>query len=54
MRMIGGNENMANCVRMMYEGTKFCVKCGENEITTFAPQTRGLDRGAVEAHTCLT
>jgi transcription elongation factor Elf1 len=37
---IGVSENIVNCIRIIYEGTKFCVKCGENEVTTFAPQTR--------------
>jgi hypothetical protein len=45
MRMIGVSENMVNCIRIMYECTKFCVKCGENEVTTFAPQTTGVRRG---------
>jgi hypothetical protein len=45
MRSIGVSENMVNCIRIMYEGTKFCVKCGENEVTTFAPQTRGVRQG---------
>jgi hypothetical protein len=39
MRRIGVSENMLNCKRIMYESANFCVKCGENEVTTFAPQT---------------
>jgi hypothetical protein len=40
MRSIEVIENMANCIKIMYEVTTFCVKCGENnEATTFAPQT---------------
>jgi hypothetical protein len=45
VRRIGVSENMVNCIRITYEGTKFCVKCGENELTTFAPQTRGARQG---------
>jgi hypothetical protein len=45
MRRIGVSENMVNCIRIIYEGTKFCVKCGENEVTTFALQTRGVRQG---------
>jgi hypothetical protein len=45
MRRIGKSENMVDCIRIMYEGTKFCVKCGENEVTTFALQTRGVRQG---------
>jgi hypothetical protein len=47
MRRLGVSENMVNCTRIMYRGTKFCVKCGENEVTTIAPQTGGTDRSAV-------
>jgi RNA polymerase subunit RPABC4/transcription elongation factor Spt4 len=42
MRRIGARENMVNCIRIVYEGTKFCVECGENEVTSFAPQTNGI------------
>jgi hypothetical protein len=36
------SENMVNCIRIMYdEGTKYCVKCGENEVTTFILQMEG-------------
>jgi hypothetical protein len=45
MRRIGVSENMVNCIKIMYEGTKFCVKCEENEVTTFASQTRGVRQG---------
>jgi hypothetical protein len=45
MRRIGVGENMANCIKIMYECTKFCMKCGENKVTTFAPQTRGVRQG---------
>jgi hypothetical protein len=42
MRKIGVSENMVNCVGIMYEDTKFCVKCGVNEVPDFAPKTRGV------------
>jgi hypothetical protein len=48
MRRIGVSENMVNCIKIMYEGTKFCVKCGENEVTTFTPQTRGGGQTGVQ------
>jgi hypothetical protein len=32
---------MVNYTRIMYQGTKFCVKYGENKVTSFAPQTGG-------------
>jgi hypothetical protein len=45
MRRIGIRENIVNCIKIMYEGTKFCVKCGENEVRTFALQMRGVRQG---------
>jgi methylthioribose-1-phosphate isomerase len=36
---------MVNCTRIMNEGTKFCGKCWENEVKTFAPQTREVRQG---------
>jgi hypothetical protein len=45
LRRIVVSENMVNCIKIMYESTKFCVKCGENEVTTFAPQTSGVRQG---------
>jgi hypothetical protein len=45
MRRIGVSENMVNCIRAVYEGTKFFAKCAENEGTTFTLQTRGLRQG---------
>jgi hypothetical protein len=43
MRRIGMSENMLNCI--MFAGTAFCVKCGENEVTSFAPQKRKVRQG---------
>jgi hypothetical protein len=45
MRRIGVSKNMVNFIRIMYEGTKFGVKYGENEVTTLAPQTREVTQG---------
>jgi hypothetical protein len=45
MRRIGVCENMVNCIWIIYEGTTFCVKYLENEVTTFAPKTRGVRQG---------
>jgi hypothetical protein len=50
IRRIEVGENMVNCIKIMYEGTKFCVKCGENEVTTFVPQTRGGGGGQTGVH----
>jgi hypothetical protein len=36
---------VVNCIRIMYEHTKFCAKCGENEVTTLSLQTRGVGWG---------
>jgi hypothetical protein len=43
---IGVSKNMVNCIRIMYEGTTFCVKCGENEVKTLALQTMGVRQGS--------
>jgi hypothetical protein len=29
------SDNMAKCVKEMYDGIKFCLKCGEDEVTDF-------------------
>jgi hypothetical protein len=44
MRRIRISKNMVT-IRIMYEGTKVCVKCRENEVTTFTSQTRGGRQG---------
>jgi hypothetical protein len=41
MRRIGLSENMVNRTKIMYEGSKFGVKCEENKVASFAPQSRG-------------
>jgi hypothetical protein len=33
---------MVNCIRQMYDGIRFCVKCGEDEVTDFIEEKRGV------------
>jgi hypothetical protein len=40
----GISDNM-KCIREMYDGIKFCVKCGEDEVTDFIEQKRGVRQG---------
>jgi hypothetical protein len=40
--MKGVSEKMVSCLSNMYEGIKFCVRCGYNEVTNFATQTKGV------------
>jgi hypothetical protein len=37
MRKMGVSENMVNCIEIMYQDTKFCVRCGENQRSSHAP-----------------
>jgi hypothetical protein len=34
-------EEILICVTTMHKATKFCVRCGENQISSFAPQIGG-------------
>jgi len=43
MRKIGVNENMFNCPKIMNQDKKFCVKCGENLISSCATPKKGGD-----------
>jgi hypothetical protein len=45
MRKIGVNENMLNCAKIIYQDIKFCVKCGENLISSCATQKMGVHQG---------
>jgi hypothetical protein len=45
MRKIGVNENMINCTKIMQQDIKFCVKCGENIISSRAAQNNGVHQG---------
>jgi hypothetical protein len=40
MKRTGVSENMVNCTRIKYEGARFSVKSGENEVSSFTSQTR--------------
>jgi hypothetical protein len=41
MRKKGVSENMMRCIKKMYEGIKFCVKCEDNNLTDLMEQRRG-------------
>jgi hypothetical protein len=45
MRMKGVSERMVSCSSNMYDCTKFCVRCGNNEVTNFLTQTEGFRHG---------
>jgi hypothetical protein len=45
MRKTEVNENVVSNVKKKYQDTKFCVKCGENQRSICAPQTKGLRQG---------
>jgi hypothetical protein len=45
MREIGVNENVLNCTQIMCQDIKFCVKCGENLISSCATQNKGVHQG---------
>jgi hypothetical protein len=42
MRTKGVSERMVSCLSNMYEEIKFCVRCGDNEVTNFVTQTKGV------------
>jgi hypothetical protein len=35
------SENVTNCIKVMYQDIKVCVKCGQNQISSCTPQTKG-------------
>jgi hypothetical protein len=45
MRKKGVSDNMVECIKNMYDDTKFYVKCGGNEVTDFVEQRRGVRQG---------
>jgi hypothetical protein len=45
MRKKGVSDNMVECIKKMYDNTKFCVKCCGNEVTDFVEQRRGVRQG---------
>jgi hypothetical protein len=36
---------MVECIRIMYDDTNLCVKCGGDEVTDFVKQRRGVRQG---------
>jgi D-mannonate dehydratase len=34
------SDKMLNCIKKMYNGIKFCVKCGEEEVTDCVEQIK--------------
>jgi hypothetical protein len=45
MRKKGVSDNMVEYIKKMYDDTKFCVKCGGNEVTDFVEQRRRVRQG---------
>jgi hypothetical protein len=45
MRRKGVSERMVSCLSNMYEGIKFRVRCGNNKVTDFVTQTKGVRQG---------
>jgi hypothetical protein len=45
LRRKGISDNMVKCIREMYDGIKFCAKCGEDKATDFIEQKRGVSQG---------
>jgi Reverse transcriptase (RNA-dependent DNA polymerase). len=41
MRKVGVSGNVVNCIKIIYQGISFCVECGEDQISSCAPQTKG-------------
>jgi hypothetical protein len=41
----GVSDNMVECIKKMYNDTKFCVKCGGNEVTDIVEQRRDVRQG---------
>jgi hypothetical protein len=45
MKKKGVSDNMVECIKKMYDDTKFCVKCCGNEVTHFVEQRRSVRQG---------
>jgi hypothetical protein len=45
MRKKGVSENMVRCIKKMYEGIKFCVKCEGDNLTDLVEQRKGVRQG---------
>jgi hypothetical protein len=44
MKKKGVSKRMVSCLSNMYEGIKFCVRCG-NKVTNFVTQTKEVSQG---------
>jgi hypothetical protein len=42
LRRKGMSGKLVECIKSMYDGIKFCVKCGEGVMTDFIEQERGV------------
>jgi hypothetical protein len=40
------SDNKVKCIEEMFDGIKFCVTCGEDEVTDFMEQRRGVRQGS--------
>jgi hypothetical protein len=45
MRMKGVSDRTVSCLSNVCEGIKFCVRCGNNEVTKFVTETEGVRQG---------
>jgi hypothetical protein len=45
MRRKGVSVDMFECIKRMYSGAKFCMKCRDDETTDFVEQRRGVTQG---------
>jgi hypothetical protein len=39
------SENIVRCIKKMYEGIKFCVKCEGDNLTDLVEQRKGVRQG---------
>jgi hypothetical protein len=53
MRQKGISNNMAECIKKMYNGIKFCVMCGD-EVRFLLNEKEVKDKVSVSAFICLT
>jgi hypothetical protein len=45
MRKKGVSVNMVRCIKKLYEGIKFCVKCDGDNVTDFVEHRREVRQG---------
>ena len=54
MQKIGVSENVISCITVMHQDIKFCVKCGENHISSCALQRKKSSvKFVASVHICL-